>query len=137
MTETLLDPELGHAHATNKTAFNKAHNVDEDYWSWLERPDNRLRLARFGAAMNGLGNMTPKDTILEGLIMLRDLAEHQQILKFRHGRVRMGNPPPGFADRRCWRWGGLAVVGARYTLSSASLRGSGPRACRGGCSRGT
>jgi hypothetical protein len=66
LTETLLDPELGHASEVNKTAFNKAHDVDEDYWSWLERPDNRLRLARFGAAMNGLGNMTPKDAILEG-----------------------------------------------------------------------
>jgi len=66
LTETLLDPELGHANAANKTAFNKAHGVDEDYWSWLERPDNRLRLARFGAAMNGLGNMTPTDAILEG-----------------------------------------------------------------------
>jgi hypothetical protein len=43
LTDTLLDPELGHAYESNKTAFNKAHN--EDKWSWLERPDNRLRLA--------------------------------------------------------------------------------------------
>ena len=82
LTETLLDPELGHAHATNKTAFNKAHNVDEDYWSWLERPDNRLRLARFGAAMNGLGNMTPKDAILEGSVMLRGVADHHLTRKY-------------------------------------------------------
>ena len=66
LTETLLDPELGHASAVNKTAFNKAHNFEGDFWSWLERPDNGLRHARFGAAMNGLGNMAPKDAILEG-----------------------------------------------------------------------
>lgn len=67
LTETLLDPELGHANETNKTAFNKALDTEEDFWSWLEGPDNGLRLARFGAAMNGLGNMTPPEHILEGL----------------------------------------------------------------------
>ena len=36
-------------------------------WSWLERPDNRLRLARFGAAMTGLRNMTRQDALLTGL----------------------------------------------------------------------
>ena len=64
LTETLLGPELGHACESDKTAFNKAHNVEEDMWSWLERPDNRLRLTRLGAAMDGLKNMTP--AILEG-----------------------------------------------------------------------
>jgi hypothetical protein len=76
MTETLLDPELGHASKVNKTAFNKAHNVDEDFWSWLDRPDNRLRNVRFGAAMTGFGNMAPKDGILEGSVTLRGFAEH-------------------------------------------------------------
>jgi hypothetical protein len=76
LTETLLDPEIGHASEVNKTAFNKALNVNEDFWIWLESPDNRLRLARFGAAMNGLGNMAPKDAILEGSVMLRGFADH-------------------------------------------------------------
>ena len=39
-------------------------------WSWLERPDNRLRLARFGAAMNGVKNATPPTAILEGSTIL-------------------------------------------------------------------
>ena len=82
LTETLLDPELGHASEVNKTAFNKALNVDEDFWIWLESPDNRLRLARFGAAMNGLGNMAPKDAILEGSVMPRGFADHTLILKY-------------------------------------------------------
>ena len=48
LTETLLDPEFGHACKPNKTAFNKAYNVNEDLWSWFERLDNRLNLVRFG-----------------------------------------------------------------------------------------
>src|SRR5260221_3197528 len=71
LTETLLDPELAHASETNKAAFNKAFNIGEDYWSWLEGPDNRLRLARFSAAMTGLGNMVPPEHILEGSVTLR------------------------------------------------------------------
>jgi hypothetical protein len=71
LTETLLDPELGHAYESNKAAFNKAHNVEEDLWTWFEAPDNKLRLARFGAAMDGLKNMASPDTILGGSILLR------------------------------------------------------------------
>ena len=70
LTETLLDPELGHAYEPNKAAFNKAHNVKEDGWSWFELPDNRLRLARFGAAMSGLKNASPANAILDGLVLL-------------------------------------------------------------------
>ena len=66
LTETLLDPEFGHAYEANKTAFNKAHNVKEEVWTWFEAPDNRLRLARFRAGMNGVKNMTPPEAILEG-----------------------------------------------------------------------
>ena len=70
LTETLLDPEFGHAYEANKTAFNKAYNVNEDSWSWLERPENRLHLVRFGAAMNGLKNACPAYAILEGSLTL-------------------------------------------------------------------
>jgi hypothetical protein len=66
LTETLLDPEFGHASEAKKSAFSKAFNVEADLWSWLERPDNRLRLVRFGAAMNGLRNMCFRDAILGG-----------------------------------------------------------------------
>lgn len=66
LTETILDPELGHSSEANKAAFNKAYNTEENFWNWLEGPDNKLLLARFGAAMNGLGNMAPKDGIVEG-----------------------------------------------------------------------
>jgi hypothetical protein len=72
LTETLLDPQLGHAFESNKTAFNKAHNVEEELWTWYEAPENRLRLARFGAGMSGIKNMASHDAILAGSILLRD-----------------------------------------------------------------
>jgi hypothetical protein len=71
LTETLLDPEFGHAYEANKTAFNKAFNFKENLWSWFESPGNRLRLARFGAAMIGLKNMAPVEAVLEGSFRLR------------------------------------------------------------------
>ncbi|KAH9993365.1 O-methyltransferase [Russula vinacea] len=66
LTETLLDPELGHSFEPNKTPFNKALNFERDMWTWFEAPENKVRLARFGAGMNGAKNMTPADSILEG-----------------------------------------------------------------------
>jgi hypothetical protein len=73
ITETLLDPELGHAYEANKTAFNKAYNVKEDMWTWSAAPENKLRMARFGGAMNGLKNMAPLEAILEGSATLRGI----------------------------------------------------------------
>jgi hypothetical protein len=66
LTETLLDPEFGHSYESNKTAFNKALNLEGDMWTWFEAPGNELRLARFGAAMNGAKNMTSASSVLEG-----------------------------------------------------------------------
>jgi hypothetical protein len=113
LTETLLDPELGYAHQSDKTAFNKAHNVEEDFWSWLERPDNRLRLARLGAAMDGLKNATPANAILEGLIMLCFTTHHHLTLKYLFFRVCLGKPPRWLAGHRCWRRCWRAVLDAR------------------------
>jgi hypothetical protein len=53
-----------------KAAFNKAYNVEEDIWRWFERPENRLHLVRFGAAMNGSKNASPANAILEGWVTL-------------------------------------------------------------------
>ncbi|KAH9054233.1 S-adenosyl-L-methionine-dependent methyltransferase [Lactarius vividus] len=66
LTETLLDPELGHATEPTKTALNKAFGFEGDMWSWFEGPNNRLRLARFGSAMVNVTNLTPENAILEG-----------------------------------------------------------------------
>jgi hypothetical protein len=94
LTETLLDPEFAHAHEPNKATFNKAYNVKEDAWSWIERPENKLHLVRFGAAMNGLTNATPANAILKGSVTFCCIhctpSSHLQNIKF--CRVRLGTP---------------------------------------------
>ena len=85
LTEALLDPEFGHSYEPNKCPFNKAYNVEEDVWTWFEAPDNKLRLSRFGAGMDGLTNMSPPDAILAGLILLCDFCaspSHLDILNW-------------------------------------------------------
>ncbi|KAF8498111.1 S-adenosyl-L-methionine-dependent methyltransferase [Russula emetica] len=66
LTETLLDPELGHAVESNKAAFDKAYNCKDDMWVWAADPENRFRIPRFSAAQNGLKNMSSPEAILEG-----------------------------------------------------------------------
>ena len=61
LTETHLDPEFWHATEPTKMALNKAVDIEGDMWSWLEDPDNRLRLARFGTAMTGVKIITSSD----------------------------------------------------------------------------
>ena len=96
LTETLLDPEFGHAYESNKTAFNKAFNVKEGLWSWFETPGNELRLTRFGAAMNGLKNMSPVEGILEGSFGLRGFL-HIIMSRLKH---RQGTPGHSFLRAR-------------------------------------
>jgi len=66
LPETLLDPEFGHAYEPNKTALNKAYNIEGDYWGWLERSDNKINFVRFGASLRGMKNLTSPNNILEG-----------------------------------------------------------------------
>jgi hypothetical protein len=110
LTETVLDPELGHAYESSKTAFNKAHNFEGEMWTWFEAPENRLRLARFGAAMNGAKNFTSADSILEGSFTLHCFAPHHLTLNYGIGRVCLGKPPSGFAGCRRWRRRWLAIL---------------------------
>lgn len=135
LTETLLDPELGHANEPNKTALNKALGIEGDFWDLLESADNRVRLARFGAAMNGLRNMSSADSILEGprLDIPRGFSDHHLTLDYRTCRIRLGQASRGLAGSRRWRRGWLAVVSARYTSSASSFHRPGPRICRRGC----
>jgi hypothetical protein len=69
LTEALLDPQMGHASDANKAAFNKAYNTDKVIWHWWELPENRLRIARFGAGMGSVSKMSPPEALLEGAVM--------------------------------------------------------------------
>jgi len=112
LTETLLDPELGHASEPTKTALNKTFSFEGDMWSWFEESDNKLRLARFGAAMASVANMTPPEAILEGLPFVFVDHRSQPDLIHRTQRIFMGDAPFRLPScrRRRRRW--LAVFNA-------------------------
>src|SRR5712675_743519 len=93
LTETLLDPEFGHAYEPNKAAFNKAHNVKEELWTWFEAAGNKLRLTRFGPAMNGIKNMAPVEAILEGPFRLRGSCTQFHVRNI--DREHLGTAPRG------------------------------------------
>jgi hypothetical protein len=94
LTETLLDPEFGHASEANKAAFNRAHNIGEDMWSWFERPDNKLRLARFGASMEGVRNTISADSILEGSVIARSFEGRYVTQIYSHWQGTPGRASP-------------------------------------------
>src|SRR5260221_1799450 len=51
------------------TAFNLSHRTTLPYWTWLERPENSTRLARFARAMAGTeGWMVSTDVELCGML---------------------------------------------------------------------
>ena len=129
LTETLLDPQIGHSSDANKAAFNKAYNTDKEIWHWWELPENRLRIARFGAGMGSVSRMSPPEALLEGSIMARIFDDYNLTSKFHNGRVRLGRSPAGLNSCRCWRRRRRTIVDACYAPPAASLRCPRPRIC--------
>ncbi|KAA1468514.1 O-methyltransferase [Dentipellis sp. KUC8613] len=66
LPDTLFDPAMAHSSEANKTAANKAFNMDLDWWSWYETPGNEYRGARFAHAMNGTRAFLLPKAIMEG-----------------------------------------------------------------------
>ncbi len=131
VTETLLDPQTGHASDANKAAFNKAYNTDKVIWHWWELPENRIRIERFGAGMGSVSRMSPPEALLEGAVMWpRISADHSLTSRFPNGRVRLGKSPTGLDSRRCRRRRRRAVVNARYASPAPSLHCPRPPICR-------
>ena len=125
LTETLLDPEFGHSYEPNKCSFNKAYNVQEDVWTWFEAPDNKLRLCRFGAGMDGLTNMSPHDAILAGLILLYDFRTSPP-----HLEISNWQGTPGVSSLRT-RWLSMSEAGlARSHWCSLSITHISASLCR-------
>lgn len=67
MTENLIDPKTAFSHEPTDTAFNLAFDTPESYFTWLGKPENAYRRARFDAGMPAIGNMEGKDSILRGI----------------------------------------------------------------------
>jgi hypothetical protein len=95
-------------------------------WGWLERPDQRLRLVRFGAAMTSV-SLTFSNAILEGSVMFRGFEKHHLTLISRnHGRGHLGKYPRRLASRRCWRRRWHTVTDACYPTTTSSFCCPGP-----------
>ena len=54
LSEWLLYPREG---SNKSSAFKYAYNTDEDRYTWLERPENSLRLLQVGRGMTAGGLM--------------------------------------------------------------------------------
>ncbi|KAK6980977.1 O-methyltransferase-domain-containing protein [Favolaschia claudopus] len=58
--DTLLDPKEG------ELPYNRAFNTDQALYYWMQRPENALRLQRFGLGMAGTAGTEPVDAIFTG-----------------------------------------------------------------------
>lgn len=66
IASTHLCEALSDQSASGRTSFARAFNTDKSFWEFLELPDQRHRLARFGTAMEGVGRMEPPGAVLRG-----------------------------------------------------------------------
>ena len=62
----MTDPASADSGEVTKTAFNRAFDEELPIWAWFEKPDQNLRLRRFGSAMQGVEALQPADAILSG-----------------------------------------------------------------------
>ncbi|THG99674.1 hypothetical protein EW026_g2708 [Hermanssonia centrifuga] len=63
---TVNDAMFRKSNGPDKTAFNLALKTNLTYFSYLELPENAYAHRRFNASMNGVHNMVPPGTMLEG-----------------------------------------------------------------------
>ncbi|KAF7341601.1 hypothetical protein MSAN_02057400 [Mycena sanguinolenta] len=63
--DTILDPKEG------VLQFNRALGTDQPFYYWLQRPENRLRMQRFGIGMQGTAATEPPDLIFTGALLVQ------------------------------------------------------------------
>ncbi|TFK47370.1 O-methyltransferase [Heliocybe sulcata] len=64
--ETLSSPEKGHSFSAIHAPMQECFKMNEQFFSWIERPENAKRFARLGAAMRGTSLWNSPDAILQG-----------------------------------------------------------------------
>ncbi|EJT96877.1 O-methyltransferase [Dacryopinax primogenitus] len=64
--ETLSDPRTACSGAPEHAAFSKWVGRELSYWDWLELPERRKEMARFGVAMRALQGSVVPDAIFHG-----------------------------------------------------------------------
>ncbi|KAJ3537872.1 hypothetical protein NM688_g6604 [Phlebia brevispora] len=60
----LTDPTSAHSEEFNEASIQLAFGFKEPLWEWYERPENLLRLRRFGVAMHGAEKLQPPEAVL-------------------------------------------------------------------------
>ncbi|CCM00235.1 uncharacterized protein FIBRA_02264 [Fibroporia radiculosa] len=68
IADILKDPETTNSFSPFDAPFSRAWPGTRNIkmYDWLNLPENRPRLKRFGMGMNGMNSMTPSDAILRG-----------------------------------------------------------------------
>lgn len=64
--EHLTNPGSAFEDDPKYSPMMSAFGEEKGLWEWLEQPSNKMRLHRFGVAMDGINNMQPPDAILDG-----------------------------------------------------------------------
>lgn len=62
----MTDPHTAFSGDPKDTGFSKAFNTQKSYWEYLEQPDQRPRLYRFGVTMEGLQKLEPPGLAIIG-----------------------------------------------------------------------
>ncbi|KLO19077.1 S-adenosyl-L-methionine-dependent methyltransferase [Schizopora paradoxa] len=64
--EVMTDPTLAFSGDPKDTGFSKAFNTQKSYWEFMEQPDQKARLYRFGVTMEGLQKLEPPELAVIG-----------------------------------------------------------------------
>jgi len=65
LSDVLLDPKTAFSFDPAVTSTMKAVGYEGQYWNWVEQPEQKKRLHRFGEAMKNLDTIFPKEMIVD------------------------------------------------------------------------
>lgn len=88
MTEALTDPKTAHSDEPAHTAFNRAFNTTDNYWTWVGQPGNEYRNTRFIVGMSGVSKLDRDENILQGghiAAVLQHITNEDARLPLGHG----------------------------------------------------
>ncbi|KZV95393.1 S-adenosyl-L-methionine-dependent methyltransferase, partial [Exidia glandulosa HHB12029] len=80
LTETMLDPVTAKSDSTTQAAMNVAMRTSDDYWTFIDKPENAYRLRRFGVAMQGARVMMPEIHIVQSGFPWKDFPQDSVIM---------------------------------------------------------
>lgn len=111
--------------------FNLAFNTKLGFFPWLELPENRSRLERFGHAMTGTRQWETKEGVLFGEWSRVRLAV--AVVEELWPRIPVGGLAARFCPRRCWRRDWVYLPDRRASPSSCQSGSRGQAASRRDC----